>query len=287
MPKIKLNTGSTVTKHESLEMLNEHSKRPSSPGDALKAARSMHELEFTDSDQDVPSNRKEIVQRTKRIAAIAAQKRNSQKQMERTGSRIDKLNHHEKTIIPLQSVHEVPEPDNADRNYLTISRLLEYNNVYNTPNNDHDDNISIATLDRRSELMDGYSNSNLKYVKYKGNHGYNDHDDTASIITLDRRSEMMEVHSNTKYSKHKGGGGGLKRMTEKQLAEKQRRKGLGYESSGRVLYMPSRGGFNRSHPALEMQRTLGKKFSPRSMSMAPDTHQTGKVKYPIIHHAGE
>ncbi|XP_071796693.1 kinesin-like protein KIF19 [Asterias amurensis] len=285
LPKLKVNsTSPPVTKHESLEMLNDHSKRPSSPVDALKTARSMHELEFPDSDQDILSDRKEIVQRTKKIAAIAAQKRNSQKYSDKSNNRMDKLNLHEKTITSLRSVHEVPETD-TDREYLTMSRLSEHNNVYNSHLHDHDDNISIVTLDRRSDGM--YSNVNLKQSRYRGGNYNNDHDDTMSIITLDRRSEVTEGFSNShlRNPKHKtGGGGGMKqRMTDKQMADKRRRRGLGYESSGHVLYMPSKGGFNRAYPAVESQSKHGKKFTPRSN----DQHQTGRVKYPIIHHAGE
>ncbi|XP_038048292.1 kinesin-like protein KIF19 [Patiria miniata] len=263
LPKIKVHTSSPatavatppVTKHESLETLNDHGRHTTSPGDALKT-KSLHDLEIGDSDPDLLSNRKEIIQRTKKIAAIAARKRNSQKQFDKSGSRPEKLNLHEKTIISLRSVYEVSEPD-TDGEYLTMSRLSKHNSMHDAAHNDpnnNDDNMSIVTMDRRSELTDTYSNVNLK------------------------------------HSKHKNlGGGGMKRLTEKQVADKRRRRGLGYESSGHVMYMPSKGGYNRAYPSVDSHRGHGKKITPRATTTnaGPDPHHTGKVKYPIVHHAGE
>ncbi|XP_022092516.1 kinesin-like protein KIF19 [Acanthaster planci] len=265
LPKIKVQTSSPlvatmtppVTKHESLETLNDHGKHPQSPGSTLMKARSLHDLEVGDSDPDlVANNRKEIIQRTKKIAAIAAQKRNSQKQFEKLGSRPEKMNLHEKTIVSLRSVYEVSEPD-TDREYLTMSRLSKHNSMHNAGHNDpnNDDNMSIVTIDRRSELTDTYSNINVRHSRHKNM-----------------------------------GGGSIKRPTEKQLAEKRRRRGLGYESSGHVMYMPSKGGHNRAYPSVDAHhRGHGKKIVPRATAThaGPDTHPTGKVKYPIVHHAGE
>ena len=146
---------SPVTKHESLGDLQSHGsrqplKRPYTPPHGLPAhpVKSFNDLNLSDSDIDM--NRKEIVQRTKNIAAVAARKRTHQKVTVDRFSRPEKLNLHERSFASMRAVNE------ADEVPVTHSRLSHVNRAHyvaspvGTHLSDIDDLSSVRSFDTRS-----------------------------------------------------------------------------------------------------------------------------------------
>eukprot|EP00057_Strongylocentrotus_purpuratus_P001137 XP_001194601.2 PREDICTED: kinesin-like protein KIF19 [Strongylocentrotus purpuratus] len=148
-----------ITKHESLVDLGPHStkhptKRPYTPPNGIMThpVKSFKELNLSESEADI--NRKEIVHRTKKIAAVAARKRTSQKVNDRY-SRPEKLNLHERGFASMRALEEVAEPRITQDSRLVNSRLSQISRIHYTSSpieshvSDFDDTSSVRSYDTR------------------------------------------------------------------------------------------------------------------------------------------
>ncbi|XP_063961973.1 kinesin-like protein KIF19 [Lytechinus pictus] len=150
-----------ITKHESLVDLGSHgttkhpTKRPYTPPNGISAhpIKSFKELNLSESESDI--NRKEIVQRTKNIAAVAARKRTSQKGSEKY-SRLEKMNLHDRGFASLRALEEVAEPRLNQDSRLMHSRLSQISRTLYTSSpieshvSDFDDLSSVRSYETRS-----------------------------------------------------------------------------------------------------------------------------------------
>ncbi|XP_072167698.1 kinesin-like protein KIF19 [Diadema setosum] len=162
MVMVQSPTTPPITKHESLVDLSNAggsrhpAKRPYTPPNGVLAhpVRSFHELNLSESEGDV--GRKEIIQRTKNIAAVAARKRTSQKASEKIG-RPEKQSLQERGgFMALRTVTETTEPRNPHESLLTHSRLSQVSRTHFAGSpigshvSDQDDLSSVRSFETRS-----------------------------------------------------------------------------------------------------------------------------------------
>ncbi len=155
LPRVQVDSpGQSSSAKDSDHLFDGSPRASTSPTESIKQINSMQNLKLNDSSPELDKNRKEIVQNTKSIAAIAARKRTSQRHLDKIGgARPAKMNLQEKTMMSLRSVYETSEPE-IDREYLSQSRLAKHNRGHTVmspfpSSSDHEDNISITTIERK------------------------------------------------------------------------------------------------------------------------------------------
>ncbi|XP_072029588.1 kinesin-like protein KIF19 [Amphiura filiformis] len=233
VPKVQVDSPAPSTARQSTSLfdLSHDGKIPVSHTEGINQIHSMQNLKLNDSSPEHDKNRKEIVQNTKSIAAIAARKRTSQKHFD---SHPAKMNLNEKTMMSLRSVYETSEPE-MDTEFLSPSRLARHNrgHTMSSPfvlSSDNDDNISITTIERKVDTR----------VQYKG---------------------------------------GVRRIGDKQLLEKRKRRTMSYDQPS---YLPK----PTQRSRVPISKTIRRGGASRA-SVMTNGQRTSKLKQPMVHHAGD
>lgn len=207
-----------VSKHESLVDISASKhpvKRPYTPPNSLMThpVKSFKDLNLSESDTDL--NRKEINQRTKSIAAVAARKRTHQKVTDRS-SRPEKLNLHERAFGSMRTVSEVSEPRVTHESMLTPSRLSQASRTHymSSPVGSHlsdfDDLASVRSYDLRSH--DNYGTSYKKHQLSRIARN--------SVVDKRQRKDSVEQASQIPKPTPRRGGGVMK-LTPRRVVPQQ------------------------------------------------------------------